>query len=204
MIDFEKHFFEVAPWMQEVMMAAKSLNGGSFNRGRTGWINRGIPNPETIYEHSCKVALASWYLFGTKEAVDMGGVHDFPELLEPDHIPGEISLDEKSRRETVAMMQIRKMLSAGSYWFSVWENYESRIGIAKYVAELDKICPAIQALDYLKHYPNDNLGEFYPYSRSKIKTPVLIELLDDMQRITIPQDKSAYELYFDRLKAIKL
>ena len=80
------------------MQVAKTLNNGSFMRGRTGWIRRRIENPESIYEHSCKVGLVAYYLFGTDEAIAKGIVHDFGEIYEPDYIPWEVNSDDKEKK----------------------------------------------------------------------------------------------------------
>ena len=150
MVNFESLLFEVAPWTQEVMQEAKRLNQGSFLRGRTGWIRRDVKNAESIYEHSCKVGLAAYYLFGTEEAVAQGVVHDFAEIFEEDYIPGEICINDKTERELAVMKQLKDMLPNGDYWFNVWNRFENQIEVGKHIVELDKICPAIQAVDYSK------------------------------------------------------
>ena len=156
-MNYESQLFEIAPSIREVMLSSKRLNNGSFLRGRTGWIRRGIKNPESIYEHSCKVALAAFYLFGNNEALELGAIHDFPEIFEVDHIPWEIDNLEKMSREYAVMRKLKEILPNGNHWYNVWDKYETRTGIGELVYELDKICPVIQAIEYLPDYPNNDL-----------------------------------------------
>jgi 5'-deoxynucleotidase YfbR-like HD superfamily hydrolase len=202
-MDYESLLFEIAPWTKETMQSAKLLNNGSFMRGRTGWIRKNIENPESIYEHSCKVGIASHYLFGTKEAVAKGIVHDFPEIFEPDHIPWEIDPRDKKEKEFLAMRKLKEIIPNGGYWFNEWSKFENKIGIGSKIFELDKLCPAIQARDYLRIGKN-NLDEFYHYARKKLETPELIELLDDLYSSSIPKNESTYQSYFNGLEKIKL
>jgi 5'-deoxynucleotidase YfbR-like HD superfamily hydrolase len=199
---FETLLFEIAPWTQEIMETSKTLNNGSFLRGRTGWIRRKIDNPESIYEHSCKVGIAAWYLFKTNDAVAQAIIHDFPEIFKPDYLPGEIDPAEKRKIEYAVMRRLKKTLPNGSYWFEVWEHFENQRGIGKEINELDKMCPCIQAIDYLPYYPKHNLEEFYPHARKKITTPPLLNLLDEMCLNHIVINGSAYDTYFKKLEQI--
>lgn len=202
---YEQKLVEIASWLtRDVMKSSKSLNGGRFLRARTGWERRAIKNGESIYEHSCKVALAAYNLIKTQTSLNIGFAHDFPELIEFDHIPWEINSTEKKRRELIAMEALRDELPNGDYWFDLWNQYLKLEGNAFHIFELDKICPAIQALEYMKTYKNNKLEEFYPYSRSKLKTEGLIKILDEMYRIEIPFDVNPYDIYFEKLSKLKV
>lgn len=203
-MNYENMLFKMAPWTKEIMQIAKHLNDGEFMRGRSGWIKRRVQNPESIYEHSCKVGLAAGYLFGTKEAIAEGVIHDFPEIFEPDHLPGEIDLEDKQAREFEAMKQLKSILPNGNYWLDAWLNFENKIGIGKYINELDKICPVIQAKNYLKNNDGNNLGDFYTTAKAKVKTPSLIKLLDDLWSDGSLRNESAYQSYFKGLDKIQL
>ena len=197
-MNYESQLFEIAPSIREVMLSSKRLNNGSFLRGRTGWIRRGIKNPESIYEHSCKVALAAFYLFGNNEALELGAIHDFPEIFEVDHIPWEIDNLEKMSREYAVMRKLKEILPNGNHWYNVWDKYETRTGIGELVYELDKICPVIQAIEYLPDYPNNDLEEFYSYTKKKIRNPKLLTLLDEMWLKREEHTKNVYQGYFDK------
>lgn len=200
-MDYEALLFEIAPWTKDMLIMSKSLNENSFMRPRTGWGDRGLDNAESIYEHNIKVALAGWYLFGTHEAIALGAGHDLPEIFEPDHIPGKISKEEKFKREYAAMQKLSRILPNGKFWLETWLDFEKQKGIAKQMNELDKMCPAIQSIDYLKTYKNHRLDEFYPYARGKVETPRLVGLLDSMCLRDI--EGNPYESYFKGLESIR-
>lgn len=205
MVNFESLLFDLVPWVKEVLIPIKSYNDSNFLRGRTGWVRRGIKNPESIYDHSCKLGLASYYLFnGSKDEVAQGIVHDFAEVIEPDYIPGEICVNEKRRKEKLVMLKLKNILPNGDYWFEMWENYENRQNSGQYISELDKICPAIQAIEYMKIYTENNLEEFYFTSRKKVQTPQLIKLLDDFCLDKNSYSENTYIRYFNELKKINL
>ncbi|HLD55573.1 MAG TPA: HD domain-containing protein [Candidatus Nanoarchaeia archaeon] len=204
MIDYEKTLFETAPWTKEIMQFVKTLENGSFMRGRTGWIIRDIKNPESIYEHSCKMGLAGYYLFKTNDAIAKGVVHDFPEIKKPDYLPGEIDLKDKTIGELEAMTQLKDIIPNGDYWFNKWLEFERDKEKNGYFYELDKICPVIQSINYLRTNNGKNLEEFYPHARKKIKTPQLISLLDSLYSMNIPQNEDAYKYYFEGLNKINL
>ncbi len=201
---YEVLLFELAPWTQEMMEVSKNLNNASFLRGRTGWLRRNINNPETIYEHACKVGLAAGYLFGTDDAIAQGIIHDHPEIFEPDYIPWEIDNTYKKEKEYQAMLKLKNILPNGAYWFEAWENFENRKGIGLQIVELDKICPSIQAINYLSYYKEEDLKEFYPYARKRVETPKLLNLLDEMCLNNIRENGSAYNAYFRKLKALDI
>jgi 5'-deoxynucleotidase YfbR-like HD superfamily hydrolase len=205
MINYEAQLLEIAPWLREISEFAKTYNNNSFMRGRTGWIERDIKNPESIFEHSCKVALAAHFLFGTKKSIDMAFIHDFGELLTPDYIPGEVDRKYKEKQELEAMQKIKKNLTNGDYWFELWEEFESKKGIAFYISELDKICPSIQAINYSNQgYKNYNLEEFQPFALKRIQTLELKKILEEFNINYVTKETDTYSCYFKKLKELNL
>jgi len=201
-MNYEAELFKVAPWTKDVMTAAKDLNNSSIMRGRSGWIKRRIENPESIYEHSCKVGLAAHYLLGSPSAVSIAVVHDLSEIYEKDYLPGEISSEEKRQKEIKSMKKASEQLPNGKLWFGAWMTYEYKAGEGKVIYELDKMCPVIQSIDYLHQGKGENLEEFYLNARNKITTPKLIELLDIFW-LGGNRHKNVYKNYFKTLESIK-
>lgn len=197
MHDYELLLTQKAPWTKPVLDGVKELNNQEFLRPRTGWIRRNVDRPESIFEHSCKVALAAHYFIGTKDAIAKGLCHDFPEIIEPDHIPWEIDKQEKNKREHDAMIEISKQIPNGEYYLALWLDFESNKGNSSQIHELDKMCPGIQSRIYTLHKNGDDLSEFYPYARSRLKTPSLIRILDEIQEIDDPS--LVYSTYFEKL-----
>ena len=201
-MNYESELFTIAPRIESVMLKVKILNNHHFLRPRTGWLRRNVSCPEGIYEHSCKMGLASYYLLGTNEALDIGICHDFPEIYEPDHVPGEIEKGEKKRRELQAMQRLEQELPNGEYWFRMWQKYENREDEGVIIAELDKLCPCVQALKYKRMNFGTDLDSFLTSAREKIKTLQLLDLLENLECLNPKID--VYEAYFQRLDQIQL
>ena len=202
---YESQLYLVAPWAKTVMSELKTINNGSFLDPRTGWVRRDIKQSESIFEHTCKLALAAYFLFGTKDAIDQCIIHDAPEIFTGDEIPWEISASDKFSNEQRAIKNLSQILTDGPYWEHQFNKFESKKGFSEYLTQLDKICPAIQALNYNKNPENrnKNLEEFYPYALSKLTSPNLMDILNQMHIIEIPDSVDAYSIYFDKLKSMK-
>jgi 5'-deoxynucleotidase YfbR-like HD superfamily hydrolase len=190
----------IAPYLRDVLNIAKHLNNNSLQRGRSGWVYRKVSNPESIYEHCCKVGLSSYYLFGDKDYLERGLVHDFPEIFEKDFMPGERDTKIKRELEEVSMNKVSIYLPNGDKWYRRWEEFEND----KNLKELDKACPVIQILDYKKSQDLDILEEFYNYAQNKIKSNFLSNLLEKICSKDLSKYESAYDYYFQRLKEIKI
>jgi 5'-deoxynucleotidase YfbR-like HD superfamily hydrolase len=203
-MDFEYMLFDIAPWTKELMFAAKNYDGGKFLDGRSGWIERDVVNPETIYDHNCKLAYASYCLFQTDEAVAIAVSHELPEIIGPDYIFGTIDAAVKHDEEYRNMLKLRDTLPNGEFWFESWLKYENKEGVGRAISELNKICPAVQAVDYMRASNGHHLEEFYPTARRNIKIQHLVDLLDHICITDITGFESAYMPYFDGLKKLNL
>lgn len=198
---FEEELFAIAPWTREVMLVAKGLNQGAFLRGRSGWVVRGLNEPESIYEHSCKLALAGHYLFGSDRAIALGAGHDFAEIYEKDFLPGEVPPELKQELEAGAMGRLRRELPQGAFWHGVWQQYQGKKGLAGHMSELDKICPVVQACIYSQRHAFFDADEFYNSARRKVATPTLAAVLDTVHERAA---SISYERYFSMLEHIRV
>jgi len=199
---FETLLFDIAPWTREIMHAAKNYPNSKFLLERSGWVDRGIKPAETIYEHTCKLTLAAYYLFGTWESVDISISHDFPKIIVRDYIPKEITTEKKKRLEEDAMQILKTGLPNGEYWYENWKKYSEKKGIGRVISQLDKICPCIQAIEYGRRYKNHNLEEFPQKAKEKIEIPELVEILDIICGIEISLDINPYDVYFEMLREL--
>ncbi len=122
---------------------------------RAGWIIRGIPDPESVADHSYRAALLGLIL-ARKEGLDgekivaMLLLHDLGEAIIGDIVPeGEEFIDkEKAEREA-----IRKILSTlgdiGEQLYSLWmEFHQGESEEAKLARIVDKAEMAYQAKEY--------------------------------------------------------
>lgn len=94
---------------------------------RTGWVRRGIREPESIADHSFRVALfalvassssaasAAAKTFDASRAVKVALVHDLAEAIVGDIAPGDgVPKKEKARLEQEAMAEMRRLLESNS------------------------------------------------------------------------------------------
>ena len=120
---------------------------------RQGWIDRGVPNPESSADHSWSLALFAWLLaegradLNAERIMLMALVHDLPEALAGDATPfdrhraddgtiaadhfrtapiyDESETDEKHRREREALMHMTGSLHPDlrELLVAAWDEY---------------------------------------------------------------------------------
>ena len=208
MIDYEAQVQELLPQTREVLSFMKYRHYDNpqktLHRGREGWITRNVNNPETIWEHMHKVILATYHRFGDDSEIIKAVSHEFPENEEPDYLPGEVKLETKYDLEHSAMIKIASELPQGRIYLQGWLDFEAQQGTTKTVFHIDKICPAIQALNYLRDGNGDveRLNEFYPWVKTKVNDPALIKIVDEMYHKPIHKE-DAYIDYFAALEKLK-
>ncbi len=139
---------------------------------RTGWKLRGIKNPESVADHSWRLALMAMIFcdgLDKLKCIEMALIHDLLEAIAGDIPPEEISgiaKEEKERREKEAA----KSLFSGTELLDIWEEYlENKTLEAKLVHDLDKLEMAIQAVEYMK-LGYSGLEEFLEYTERNLET----------------------------------
>src|SRR5579884_3285114 len=143
---------------------------------RAGWIRVGIPEPESVADHSFRLALMA-LLFGSRlglnveKMVHMALIHDLAEARTGDLTPGDrVTSTEKQERERVAFGQIVERLPEGSALDDLWREYESGASReARIVRQLDKLEMALQALEYERDYGR-HLEKLRPGPRRQTST----------------------------------
>ncbi|KAJ8634724.1 hypothetical protein MRB53_008991 [Persea americana] len=148
---------------------------------RTGWIYRGIQDPESISDHMYRMgimALVAPDIPGVNRdrCVKMAIVHDIAEAIVGDITPSDgISKSEKSRREQEALDYMCKLLGGGSRATEIaelWKEYEENSSPeAKVVKDFDKVEMILQALEYENEQGKD-LDEFFQSTAGKFQTDV--------------------------------
>lgn len=145
---------------------------------RKGWQLRGIPDPESVADHSY-IATVLAYSISEKLGLDadkcskMTLFHDVPECLVGDITPHDgISKEKKYVLEKDAMKKLSYELG-NSEPLELWLEYEKQESPeAKFVYEIDKLEMVFQALHYEKKH-NRKLDEFWETARAEIKNPYL-------------------------------
>ncbi|EIM88714.1 HD domain-containing protein [Stereum hirsutum FP-91666 SS1] len=151
---------------------------------RTGWVDQGIPNAESISDHMYRMAVLAMCSSDTKldiaRCVMLAVVHDLAEAQVGDIAPREgIPKAEKRRLEAEAMHNfVTEMLHnspAAQRIEALWQEYEDQeTDEAKFVKDLDRFEMASQALEYERAHGNDLQG-FFDSSLPNLKHPEVQE-----------------------------
>jgi putative hydrolase of HD superfamily len=123
---------------------------------RTGWFTAGVPAPESVADHSFRVALLALVLsrgadppLDRERCVAMALVHDLAESIVGDITPYDgVTTAEKHRRERGAMERLSAMLGDDEV-LRLWEEYQAaETAEARLVKDLDKLETVLQAAEY--------------------------------------------------------
>lgn len=135
---------------------------------RTGWVIRGVPNPETVYDHTVSLIkladeMSAELKLTEKELDDLKHIleiHDWAEAVVGDeYIPNEDqkSYDErkieKAKREREELTKILENKPYKEVITQLFERYESGSDkIAKLAKQLDKLQALMLAGEYEEKY----------------------------------------------------
>ncbi|MFW5942591.1 MAG: HD domain-containing protein [bacterium] len=154
------------------------LHGNQLKRtSRTGWVQRGVSQGETVAAHSYGVAFAALILAQlTEEAVDLGKalalavLHDLPEGLTGDFpAPAKRFLPPgvKPQMERAALDEILGDTPFEPRFLEWWEELQADDSPeARLVHDADKIDLYVQALVFEEQTGNKHLAEFWQASPS--------------------------------------
>ena len=122
---------------------------------RTGWIESGVSDPESVADHSYRVALIAMALsdqkgLDTRKTVRMALLHDLAESKVGDLTPRQKQLNHREL-ESEAMREILTELpeEVGELYLATWNEYQrNETPEAKLVHNADKIEMLIQTKEY--------------------------------------------------------
>jgi putative hydrolases of HD superfamily len=170
---------------------------------RSGWISKaGISSPESVSDHTyamCAIGmiLSDMLGFDTERVMKMTIIHDLPESITSDHMPGEITRKKKRIEEKKIMTSILRQMPSTirSNYRNLWEEYQTnKTQIAKFVHKLDKFEMAMQAIQYINEgYPNESLITFLSSARRSIikfkddhningHSDIMLEILNSLEK----------------------
>jgi 5'-deoxynucleotidase len=167
---------------------------------RSGWIHKSnITSPESVADHSYSMCMMSMILaeimnLDSGYIMKMVIIHDLAESMVGDHMPDNISSEEKHLLEDKAMKKIISKLpnSLRKNYLCIWNEYNNNITVnAKFVHNMDKLEMALQAKEYeFEGYPKEVLQPFIKSATdyiSKERFDLVFEILqtinDDSKRI---------------------
>jgi len=168
------------------------LAGRLKSTPRAGWALRGVVSPETVAEHSHRVALLALVLapraappLDVSRCVALALVHDLAEALVGDITPYDgVSADEKHRREAGAMRQLADLAGDASL-LALWREYDAAESPeARFVKELDKLETVLQAAEYEQggDAAPGALDEFWRSAHARLTSPATRAVLDALRR----------------------
>jgi putative hydrolases of HD superfamily len=121
---------------------------------RTGWVECGVPDPESVADHSFRVALIAMVLadgrgLDTLKTMRMALLHDLAEAETGDLTPPQKEADPAGfkRAEEAAMQRILEKLPPA--YIGAWREFsEGSSEEARLVKDADKLEMVIQAAEY--------------------------------------------------------
>lgn len=165
---------------------------------RTGWVLRGVPDPESVASHTFRMALMALTLQAElkSEGLDLLKVlkmvlyHDIGESLIgdllPEHVEKSVSNKkiaqlEKHEIELKALENLAGIIDYQEIVY-LWKEFEEgKTKEAFIVKDLDLIDMALQAVQYKQRYPDIvGLDEFLPYCLQNVKTRIGKGILDNI------------------------
>lgn len=160
---------------------------------RTGWLRHKIVNPESVAEHSYRVALLTMFLapkmgVDTDRAVKMALLHDLGEAEIGDIVTVKgakrlSNLKNKLEKERKAMSKILSLTDNEDEYLSLFDEYEENKTIeAQLVKQVDRLEMAIQAHEYEVEHTID-LNEFFLTTHAEISDEYLTGLLTDIEKL---------------------
>jgi putative hydrolase of HD superfamily len=170
--------------------AAAKVIEGLHAIPRTGWVRRGVENPETVGEHSDALVDLAQKVCETRPELNqeklerMVRVHDWPEYRTGDIVTVTPDAEERARLlkdkfalETAALESIcSEMGPEGAEILALWHEFEAGVTPeAKMAKQLDKLQAMLKAWEYQSSGAPVRALDFIEYDGSKITDPLLLE-----------------------------
>ena len=152
---------------------------------RTGWLDSGVENPESVADHSYRTALAAMILsdnmgLDTCKVMRIALLHDLAEAETGDITPQRKKPDHRELENTT-MKRILKDFSRDQrekYW-ETWQEYQNGSSPeACLVHEADKIEMLLQAYEYQSQEETPELDRFF----DTIVSDVYKEIVNSIER----------------------
>jgi putative hydrolase of HD superfamily len=142
---------------------------------RTGWAVKGVPNFESVADHSHGVAVIALLLtdlidqeFDREKVLSMAVMHDLPESVTGDLSLGGSRLlppGAKAAAEKAAFAELFAGHGFGARWQGIWQEFEDMAGPeARLVRDADRIDLLVQALVYERTTGTVQLDEFWAFA----------------------------------------
>ncbi len=152
------------------------------NTPRTGWAVRGIPEFESVADHTCGVALCALVLLDLLEqegetnldrekVLAMAITHDLPECVTGDLSLGASRLlppGVKAVMEDRALNELLEHVPFAKRWHELAREFEENLTPeAKLVKDCDRLDLLLQALAYERAHGTVELDDFWSFAPQK-------------------------------------
>ncbi len=142
---------------------------------RTGWAVKGVPQFESVADHSHGVSLIALLLtdliagdFDREKVLSMAVMHDLPESVTGDLSLGGSRLlpkGAKAEAEKLAFGELFAGHDFGPRWQAIWQEFEDLASPeARIVRDADRIDLLVQALVYERTTGTVQLAEFWEFA----------------------------------------
>ena len=143
---------------------------------RQGWVNSGVPEPESVAAHSWGMGVLALRLCPSEldllRVLKLCLVHDLPEVIVGDLTPHD-DTSTKAQDEHEAMKQLAPQ------WLDIFDEYEQQITEeARFVKRLDKLDMGLQAQLYMEQ-TNLDLEEFVESAKSIKSNATILSFSED-------------------------
>ena len=140
---------------------------------RIGWAMRGVPDVESVADHSFGVAFISLILaemvnqpLDRAKLLTIALLHDLPESIVsdlPTPATAYFSPAAKRQAEMEVLNELLRRLPCAEHWRSWWQEFEDRTSVeGRLVYDADRLDMLIQAHVYEQTTGNRWLEEFWP------------------------------------------
>lgn len=159
---------------------------------RTGWKRDGVKDPESVADHSFRMAVLSMLVsdlrgLNTEKILRMAIIHDLEESATED-----VATPEKKKNENVAKKNavegMKKVLSTlpkdlQEKYFSLWKEQEFlESPEAKLLKEIDRIEMMLQAREYEEEQPSIDLESFWINSEGTFKDKEILSVFEKLKK----------------------
>ncbi len=174
--------------LEEGLMKFLRIAGNLKREPRRGWVIRaGVSNPESVADHTFRLALFSMLLgdlrgLDTRKMIKLALIHDLGESLTGDITP--VDIDRQENKEIEAGKAIEELFSnlpkkLQDDYLELWREICYRSSTeAKLVLDADKLEMALQASEYMdRGYSKKVLSEFKISAIQKISDIQMLEMI---------------------------
>ena len=154
---------------------------------RTGWVRRGVPGPESVAEHSYRLAVLAMAFaplanVDENKAIKMALVHDLAEAIIGDIVTfqGGEAMPNRDAKLEKERQEMRNILGLADLNIELFDEFvANKTTEAKLINDLDRLEMAITGVEYAKDH-GTNITEILATAEALIQTSFVKNLLQEL------------------------